>query len=49
MTEPLEPRRLRIRPLALLAIAAPLILAGWVLWQSEGARIWINDVVRYCL
>jgi hypothetical protein len=32
-----------------LVLALPLIAAGVVLWQSQGAMIWLQGIVAYCL
>lgn len=35
---------------ALLGIAALIIMAaGWALWRNEGAMLWLQQVVAYCL
>lgn len=31
------------------AIAAPLIVTGWLLWRSQGVMIWLQGAITYCL
>jgi len=31
------------------AIAVPLIVAGWLLWRSQGVMIWLQGAIAYCL
>lgn len=37
------------RPLILGTIALCLIGVGLMLWQSEGASLWLQQIVSYCL
>jgi len=39
----------RPHPLLLLAILAPLLLAGFALWRSDGAVVWLQGIMAYCL
>lgn len=32
-----------------IALAIPLIAAGWLLWRSQGVMIWLQGAIAYCL
>jgi hypothetical protein len=39
----------RVSPLLVLGILAALAATGLTLWRSEGAVIWLQGMVAYCL